>query len=170
MSTKGNYKTLNKPAIHTDSSGRDDRRSHPVGKQELCGQRHPVWRSFTVFTSACFAVPSCQQPSTIHCKQLLKHVTKMKHKHFDKNLYNWQTILKQTTNNFWWQLFHRVPAFCSYCLPAALGQSRWPAVPATAWQHDGLGPSLPTPQWSSYSLIGHWVTEHLWLSLLASVT
>jgi len=119
MSTKGNYKTLNKPAIHTDSSGRDDRRSHPVGKQELCGQRHPVWRSFTVFTSACFAVPSCQQPSTIHCKQLLKHVMKMKHKHFDKNLYNWQTILKQTTNNFWWQLFHRVPAFCSYCLRAA---------------------------------------------------
>ena len=39
---------------------------------------------------------------------------------------------------------------CSYCLPAALGQSRWPAVPATAWQLDGLGPSLPTPQWSSY--------------------
>ena len=59
---------------------------------------------------------------------------------------------------------------CSYCLPAALGQSRWPAVPATAWQRDSLGPSLPTLQWSSYSYVGHWVIEHLWLSLLASVS
>ena len=54
---------------------------------------------------------------------------------------------------------------CSYCLPTALGQSHWPAVRATAWQRD----SLPMPQWSSYSHVGHWVTEHLWLSLLASV-
>ena len=27
-------------------------------------------------------------------------------------------------------------------------------MPATAWQRDGLGPSLPIPQWSS--CLGHW--------------
>jgi len=47
------YKKL---AIHTDSSGRLNRRVHVVGKQELCSESRS---SDIVLISACLAVPSC---------------------------------------------------------------------------------------------------------------